>query len=209
MPDDPMITDEQPQGHRAGAWVVLLMGIAGLGLGVFHWQGLFAAAFAHEQSTFKTPDQIETDRIEGLKSKDTDHDGLSDYDEIYIYKTSPYLKDSDSDGYDDKTEVEHGSDPNCPAGKTCSALAIPPPPTAVTDSSTSTDAAPPVDASLQEQQALVDQLMNPTPDQIRAILLKAGMQQADLQKIDDQTLLDLYKQSLQEVQNQQSTTTSP
>ena len=28
---------------------------------------------------------------EALKTKDTDGDGLSDYDELYIYSTSPYL----------------------------------------------------------------------------------------------------------------------
>ena len=57
--------------------------------------------------------------IEAQKKKDTDVDGLSDYDELYIYKTSPYIKDSDSDGIDDKTEVFGGSDPNCPKGKNC------------------------------------------------------------------------------------------
>lgn len=57
--------------------------------------------------------------IEALKKKDTDGDGLSDYDELYVYKTSPYLKDSDSDGVDDKTEVFGGTDPNCPTGKVC------------------------------------------------------------------------------------------
>ncbi len=57
--------------------------------------------------------------IEAQKKKDTDVDGLSDYDELYIYKTSPYIKDSDSDGIDDKTEVFGGSDPNCPKGKDC------------------------------------------------------------------------------------------
>lgn len=57
--------------------------------------------------------------MEALKKKDTDGDILSDYDELYVYKTSPYLKDSDSDVIDDKTEVFGGTDPNCPAGKEC------------------------------------------------------------------------------------------
>ncbi len=57
--------------------------------------------------------------MEALKKKDTDTDGLSDYDELYVYKTSPYLKDSDSDGVEDKTEVFGGTDPNCPVGKVC------------------------------------------------------------------------------------------
>lgn len=52
--------------------------------------------------------------LEQAKTKDTDQDGLSDYDELYIYSTSPYLMDSDSDEITDKQEVDEGTDPNCP-----------------------------------------------------------------------------------------------
>lgn len=54
-----------------------------------------------------------------LKLKDTDHDGISDYDETYVYKTSPYLADSDSDGASDAEEIAKDGDPNCPEGKNC------------------------------------------------------------------------------------------
>jgi hypothetical protein len=54
-----------------------------------------------------------------LKNKDTDGDGLSDWDELNIYNTSPYLEDSDSDGFSDKQEINNGKDPNCPAGQNC------------------------------------------------------------------------------------------
>ena len=55
-----------------------------------------------------------------LKSKDTDTDGLSDWDEMNLYKTSPYLADSDSDNINDYEEVKKGTDPNCPTGQDCS-----------------------------------------------------------------------------------------
>lgn len=59
---------------------------------------------------------------ERLKGKDTDRDGLSDYAEISIYKTSPYLADSDSDGIPDAIEIAQGTNPNCPTGQTCGGL---------------------------------------------------------------------------------------
>lgn len=49
-----------------------------------------------------------------LKALDSDHDGLSDYDEIYIYHTDPHNPDSDGDGYSDGDEVTHNYDPNKP-----------------------------------------------------------------------------------------------
>lgn len=55
-----------------------------------------------------------------LKNKDTDSDGLNDYDELNIYGTSPYLEDTDGDAANDGEETKTGEDPNCPKGKTCS-----------------------------------------------------------------------------------------
>ncbi len=54
-----------------------------------------------------------------LRAKDTDGDTLNDYEELNLYKTSPYLTDSDSDTFSDKQEIDSGNDPNCPTGQTC------------------------------------------------------------------------------------------
>lgn len=214
MPDDQPIADEQPQGHRAGAWVVLLMGLVGLGLGVYQWHGSFAAAFGKPNASFKTPDEIEADRIAALKTKDTDADGLTDFDETYIYKTSPYLKDSDSDGIDDKTEVTQGDDPNCPKGRQCGTdLTASAGGAAYSASGTDLGPAanpaadPTADPSALVQQEVADQLLNPTPEQVRTMLVQAGMKKEDLQNIDDKTLLDLYQQSLHEVQDSTASAT--
>lgn len=72
-----------------------------------------------KNSSAAASQQQAKDSEEALRSKDTDGDGLSDWDELYIYKTSPYLEDSDSDGFSDKEEIDSGNDPNCPVGRNC------------------------------------------------------------------------------------------
>jgi outer membrane protein OmpA-like peptidoglycan-associated protein len=49
---------------------------------------------------------------EELMERDSDGDGLSDYDEIYVYGTDPLNPDTDGDGLTDYEEVmEYGTDP--------------------------------------------------------------------------------------------------
>lgn len=47
-------------------------------------------------------------------SKDTDNDGLTDYDEIFIYNTNPVIPDTDGDGLEDGDELHIGVDPTNP-----------------------------------------------------------------------------------------------
>ncbi|MDZ7798634.1 MAG: hypothetical protein U5L76_03365 [Patescibacteria group bacterium] len=47
-----------------------------------------------------------------IKKADTDSDGLSDYEEVYIYKTDPKNKDTDGDGFSDGEEVDKNYNPN-------------------------------------------------------------------------------------------------
>lgn len=70
-------------------------------------------------NAFFAQQEEEAQKIEIQKKKDTDGDGLSDYDELYTYHTSPYLTDTDGDTVPDGEEVARGIDPNCPEGKTC------------------------------------------------------------------------------------------
>jgi len=53
------------------------------------------------------------------QNKDTDKDGLSDYQEVNLYRTSQFMADSDGDGLTDKQEIDAKTDPNCPEGQTC------------------------------------------------------------------------------------------
>jgi hypothetical protein len=58
----------------------------------------------------QTRDMIK-ERVETDTSKDTDSDGISDYDETMIYHTNPKKADTDSDGVEDGKEVLMGTDP--------------------------------------------------------------------------------------------------
>jgi hypothetical protein len=198
MPDDLEITDELPQKRRAGAWVVLLMGVVGLGIGVMQWRGSFGQVFVRGVSDYKTPDELEAERIAEMKTKDTDGDGLNDYEESQVYLTSPYLTDSDSDGADDKTELAAGDDPNCPAGKECTTLA------GAIDAQATLSASSAAELAEQER-AVLERFMNPTPAQIRQLLLESGIKAEDIEGIDDATLLELYRQALAEAQQNLST----
>lgn len=113
-----------------------------------------------------------------LQQQDTDLDGLSDYDELYIYKTSPYLSDSDSDGYSDFEEIKNNENPNCPAGQVCG-IAMPTSPTP----------------------SLLSGFESLTADQIKQLLIEeGGMTEEDIAKIDDETLMVLYQETLQEIE---------
>jgi hypothetical protein len=140
-----------------------------------------------------------------LKRQDTDGDGLSDYDELNVYHTSPYLADSDSDGIPDGVEVKNGTDPNCPKGKDCSAAgSVAAPVSTSTDisalastyasnsgatdlnsvsvASSSSDAA---------NNALLSGQLNAAT--LRQVLIKSGVDKSSLDKISDADLLKAYE----------------
>ena len=45
------------------------------------------------------------------QTRDSDGDGISDYDEVFVYDADPWLPDSDGDGLTDAEEIAAGTDP--------------------------------------------------------------------------------------------------
>lgn len=143
-----------------------------------------------------------------LKLKDTDRDGISDYDEIYMYKTSPYLADSDSDGLSDAQEIAQGTDPNCPEGRNCFDLQTSLPQVATSTFVAAADAglaAARAEASGAAQTGVEGFIMNPQPPetmnaaQTRAYILAQGLLPPDqLQNLPDASILQAYRLSYQE-----------
>ena len=153
-----------------------------------------------------------------LKAKDTDGDGLSDWDELNIYHTSPYLADSDSDGILDGVEVKNGTDPNCPTGRDCSAPiynadanmsnSASSTPSATGQSNTTPTTQTPnlnLSASSTHQQELQNALSGQTDAAtLRQLLIQAGMDKNTLDQISDQELMQSYQDTLNQAATQSS-----
>ena len=52
-----------------------------------------------------------SERLKDTSTADADSDGVSDYDEIHLYKTNPFVADTDGDGYPDGSEIVRGYNP--------------------------------------------------------------------------------------------------
>ncbi len=119
--------------------------------------------------------------IDALKQKDTDHDGLNDYQEIYQYNTSIFLEDTDSDNLTDYQEVNNGTDPVCPEGQSCNLLKLITPQTKFSDLIQDIS----LDPNLTVQQAAVAEF--------RKFLADNGMPKEDLAVLTDDDLLAIFR----------------
>jgi len=140
------------------------------------------------------------------KITDTDGDGLSDWDELNIYFTSPYIEDSDSDGLGDGAEVRAGQNPNCPSGQDCGQA------TASAGTSVEADS----DAAAVDDEPVFEDIYL-TPDQVqqnegdlnklfggqadpavlRKLLLESGAEKDLLDQMTDEQLTASYLSTLQ------------
>lgn len=64
--------------------------------------------------SFNLSDVKSVETAEVDPTKDTDEDGIPDYDEIFNFMTNPYAKDTDGDGFDDGEELFEHFNPENP-----------------------------------------------------------------------------------------------
>ncbi|MCX6781656.1 MAG: hypothetical protein NTW66_00825 [Candidatus Magasanikbacteria bacterium] len=125
----------------------------------------------------------EVNTPEALRYRDTDMDGLSDYDELYIFTTSPYLADSDSDGLTDKQEIDQGKNPNCAEGKNCIGN--------VGESASTVAGKPDLPTLFDYKMPTTIEELVSSPEQMRTVLLNAGVEQSVIDKISDEELVQM------------------
>lgn len=188
--------------EKAALLLLVVAGLGGMFLGgrylVRNLTLPFQLTLMEDVSLATQQEELE---IQAMKERDTDSDGLNDYDEQEIYGTSPYLADSDSDGYDDKVELESDNDPNCPTGSTCDR-----------SEEASVDLGEQILTNLdvpegdleqyeallkmaqQDPQSVIEQF---TPSQLRELLAQNGIDEATLAQVSDEELLYEYEAALE------------
>lgn len=197
--------------HKVAFALLLFLGLGGIVFGYKSFGASLARpidaqlASLYADGTFLTSTEREEQALEESKAKDTDADGLVDYDELYVYKTSPYLADSDSDGFSDYEEVYSGNNPNCPSGQDCGVIAG-------AESVGETDTIGGLVEGTLAEDAILDAgsvdfesaedvaafFQQATVADIRTALVEAGMDPDELALIDDETLMAYFSGELQD-----------
>ncbi len=190
MPDAPQndgsvstLTKEQ----KIGFSLLLVFAVVAVGLGFLQIRNNLYAPFALNNTI---PNTLKNDinTPDALRYRDTDHDELNDFDELYVYGTSPYLYDTFSYGMSDKQVITEGL-ALCPKGECTDAT---------TASSAGVVSSTPVVATEPPEgltpAAFAAALQDPA--QIRAMLLQAGVAEADLKKVSDADLLSTVAEAM-------------
>ncbi len=189
-PNAPRLTKEQ----KTGFVLLVIFAILAIGLGMLQIRNGLYAPFALNNNV---PLSLKKDITspDSLRFRDTDHDELTDFDELYVYGTSPYLYDTFSYGLSDKDVVAKNL-PLCPKGQCAD-------PT-TNFSSTSTDVigsgstieplpiANNIDPGVPQD--LNEVLSDPV--QLRQLLAESGVSADILKKLTDSQLLKMVTEIL-------------
>src|SRR3989338_763695 len=190
--------------QKIGFVLFSVIGIAGLILSFIFLLQQMKAPFVvdYDGEAFLTSSERELKDIEAQQNSDTDDDGLSDYDEQNVYRTSAFLADSDGDGFRDGEEVVSGNNTNCPAGQACEREAdagfnSPLRAADVSDELPFEDVG--FGGAIETQADLEAYLSALTTDQIRTALVQSGVDEATVRDLSDEELRTLFDNALKEL----------
>jgi hypothetical protein len=110
---------------------------------------------------------------------------LNDEMELQVYGTSPYVADFDSDGVPDGQEVAAGTNPTCAAGTSCDPLAV-------------TGAGASATTTTQVTTPEVPEAAQATPEQLRQLLVQAGLDSEQVNSLTDAELAAAWQSAVQQ-----------
>jgi len=190
--------------QKVGILLLFVLGVGGLVLGVRymgrHLERPFYNVKYYDGPAYVSSDEQEAAEIAEQRVSDTDEDGISDYDELYVYKSSPYLADSDSDGLSDYDEIFSGKDPNCPEDKECGfyyaadEAGTPIGGVDIIEGIPNSGIEAPV--NLDNDQEVLNYFSSMSAEEIRTTMLGAGMPAETLDQLDDATLIQLFNEAI-------------
>jgi len=164
---------ESEKGRKIILASFLLLGLATVIYGVTSLKSKMQEPFGGKKTGWTAyTEQKQAEEITRLQATDTDGDSLSDYDEKFIYGTSLFVADTDSDGLLDGAEIKNNTDPLCAEGKDCGV------------------------AIAENTQGTATTTKTMTPAEIRTALLAAGISQDLLTGVDDATLQQIYTETI-------------
>lgn len=197
---------------RVSVWMISIIGVVVFFGGILQ---LRSHLFAFDRSIAGSLDKIETalqqndndaaisdnpsaQELSELQNKDTDSDTLTDFQELYVYGTSPYLPDSDSDTLPDNEELAQGTNPNCVEGAACSQARE----EGTGDASSSAAKA---FSELNPDEALeqfgVSEDGTVDAQKLREQLKKLGVPADVVDQADDATLLKVFEETVSQTEN--------
>lgn len=182
-----ILTKEQ----KIGFVLLLAFAILAIGLGVLQIRNNIYSRFAlNKEISASIKDQVDT--VDALRFRDTDRDGLSDFDELYIYGTSPYLPDTDGDGIQDGKEIQTKTNPLCAEGTDCDqAMAA----TEVSATTTGIVTPPDLQAPATTPITNLEEAIK-DPVQVRAMLIGAGVKKEIVDKYSDTELMAMIQEMM-------------
>ena len=194
-------------GQQKIGWLVLIIsGILTIFIGIKYIGIHLTSPF---QSTYRGPEFLtlgerEQKKIEEQKNMDSDVDGLTDYDEIYIYDTSAYIADTDSDGYNDSVEIASGNNPSCPLGQECALVEVDAVQPTLSAPVMPQPVIPGFDAnnpafSLKTPEEIMAYFQSMSAPEIRKALEESGVDPTSFEDLSDQELVDLFNAALREI----------
>lgn len=180
--------------QKAGFGLAIGIGVLAFLTGVFYIGNHLGSPFVltYDGPAYVSPSEREQEALRALTVSDTDEDGITDYDEIYVYKTSPYLADTDGDGLMDWDEIQLEKNPNCPEGVDCGEY--------ITQGDAEStlpedllESSQTLDNSMEEFRALLSGL---SPDEVRQILIEGGADADLVASLSDDEVMAAYQDAV-------------